>query len=181
MKNTIIFLSGLGVPKILAKSKFLWNDSFWQENNRIYISSKIPTSDVMVEKELYRLSNIINSFDSPIIMSHSLGSWWAANLACTKANFNKLVMVTPLCDHSEYPIFNVSSYYNPCNRKPNDGFGAKNTLVYVAKYDLLVPPQSHGFLLAKHFNAQIHQLDGGHFYQTNHNEMLKTIKYCFDI
>lgn len=183
MKPTIIFLSGLAVPKIIAKSKFVWNDPLWQEYNRIYITSKIPTSDVMVEKELERLSAIINKYTDTIVAGHSLGAWWAANLACHKeSKFKKLVMLTPLGDTSSYPIFNVTPYFHPWNRVPNkEHYGPHNVLINVSKRDFIVPAEQHGENLIRHFNATRYTLSGGHFYQSNHLAMLKFMQEWIDI
>lgn len=174
MKRTIIFLSGLAVPRFISKSKYVWNDSLWSDFNCFYLNSNIPSSDVMVENELKYLTQLVNSFTDPIVAGHSLGAWWGANLACQKeAKFKQLVMLTPLGDTSNYPIFNNSAYFHPWNRVPNkNNYGPHKVLVNIAKKDLIVPSSDHSDNLVKHFNALTYHLDGGHFYQKNHDAML---------
>jgi predicted esterase len=178
MKRTIIFLSGLAVPKMFAKSKYVWNDSLWEDYNRIYITSRIPTSDVMVEEELERLTHIVNRYPEPIVAGHSLGGWWASNLACCpKAEFAKLVLLTPLANANRSVLFNVTPYFHPCNRVPNPTiYGPHRVLVNTAKHDLIVPTAEHSDYLARHFNATKYELKGGHYYQTNHDAMLEFMK-----
>lgn len=181
--KTIIFISGWSVPETIAKSKFIWNDSLWINYNKIYLSSKTPTSDHMVEKELDRLSNFTNAFTDVILAGHSLGAWWAANLAChPQSNISKLVFWTPLCNANEYPIFNVTQRYHPINKIPNNqNIGPNKVLVFDAKYDFIVPPQYHAYPLRSHFKGSSFTLVGGHFYQKNHTAGLHCMKDWIDI
>lgn len=180
MKN-VIFLSGLCVPKFIAKSKFVWNESLWDKYNTTFITSKIPVSDNMVASELNRLSRIIKEFDNPIVAGHSLGAWWAANLACLRSQLiSKLVLLTPLSDTSCYPIFNVTPKFDPVNNAPYV-FGPHKTLVISSEYDLIVPAHNHANRISYHFGSQNYKLNGGHFYQTNHNQMISYVQSWIDL
>lgn len=181
--RTIIFLSGLGVPKLLAKSRFVWNDSFWKDYHRIYITSKIPFTNEIVEKEINRLCNLMAQFDNPIIAGHSLGAWWAANLACSPQSImKKMVLLTPLGDAAAYPILNVSSCHHPINKKPNNyNVGPNRTLLVSATYDLVVPAHHHSNYMVKLFQPLVYQLNGGHFYQKNHQNGLIFMKNWIEI
>lgn len=117
MSKTIIFLSGFCVPQFVSQSKFVWNKPFWSDYQCIWFSSKTPTSDHMVEQELDRLEELMKQHPGAILAGHSLGGWWAANLALrNQFLINKMVLWTPLCDTMEYPIFNVTPRYNPINQ-----------------------------------------------------------------
>lgn len=181
--RTIIFLSGLGVPKILARSRFIWNDPLWQNYRRIYVTTKIPTSDKMVERELANLCQLVNSFTNVAIAGQSLGAWWGANLACyPEANIKKLIMWTPLGDASCYPIFNVTPRHHPMNKSPNlHNVGAYRTAVFSAKYDIVVPIKEHAITLSNHFDALNYHLDGGHFFQKNHQAGLHFMKEWIEL
>lgn len=180
MKN-IIFLSGLCVPKFIAKSRFVWNEPLWSKYNTTFITSKIPISDNMVVSELNRLSGIINEFDNPIIAGHSLGAWWASNLACSKnISISKLILLTPLSNANYYPIFNVTPKFDPVNNIPYI-HGPHRTLVISSEYDLIVPQATHSNRIANHFCAQTYQLNGGHFYQTDHDQMINYMQSWIDL
>lgn len=176
--RTIIFLSGFAVPQIVSKTRFVWHDSFWKDYNRIYLTSKVPTSDDMVEKEIDRLSRFTQRFDKPIVAGHSLGGWWAAHMACHyPSNIDKMVLWTPMEDHQFYPIFPVSSRLRPLNRQPNSvNMGFDKTLVFAGQYDWIVPPVTHAHPLANHFDATTFRLNGDHFFQTNHQAGLSYMK-----
>lgn len=176
--KTIIFISGWSISPWLAKSILFWNDSVWKNYNRVYISSKTPTSDRMVQEELNNLSNIINQHTNVILAGHSLGAWWAANLACETRNaIEKLVFWTPLSDVDTYPIFTASEKYHPMNKVPNSNIlGKKNSLLFEAKYDLIVPPEHHCHDLLYHFDAYKYTLYGGHALQLNHKKGLQFMR-----
>jgi hypothetical protein len=167
-KHNIIFINGLSVPKILSKTKYVWNDKLWLNYNRTYLSSYIPTSDFDAQRKVKDLTNLINSLDNPIIICQSLGAWWGAILACTKeCNLHKLIMVTPLSDVKHIPFFNVSNIMSPLKMVPIHT-GPHKVLVCSAKYDIICPPSLNAYLLLKHFNALNYEMDGGHFYQKDH-------------
>jgi hypothetical protein len=176
--STIIFLSGLGVPKILAKSSLVWNDSIWQNHRRIYFTSRIPTSDQMVRFNLKKLTSFINIFPDPIVIGQSLGAWWAANLACEPTcKMKKMVLCIPLCDTKSYPIFNVSALYHPKNRFANKSImGKHKTLVASAVNDWIVPAEVHAKPLEIHFDALSYKMKGGHLLQRDHKAGLNFIK-----
>lgn len=177
MKN-IIFLSGLGVPKVLAKMPMIWNDTLWHNHKRIYLTSKIPTSDNMVKTHLKDLVKFINKFDDPVVVGQSLGAWWAANLACEPmCQMKKFVLCIPLADTNYYPIFNASPLFKPTNRTPNpQHYGPYKSLVVYASNDFIVPINQHAVPLERHFNALSYKLDGGHLIQSNHQKGLEFIK-----
>lgn len=178
MRKTIIFISGWAVPKLLAQSKYVWDDPFWNGYNRIYISSKTPTSDNMVQKELNELCSLVNSFPGVIVAGHSLGAWWAANLAChPQSKIKKLVFWTPLGNTSFYPIFNVTMLHHPMNKAPNvHNMGPANVLTVDAREDLIVQPYHHSIPLNRHFKSTMYSLNGGHFFQTNHKSGLRYMR-----
>lgn len=174
-------MSGFMVPKWLAKSQFVWNDSFWRDYRRVYISSRTPTSDMMAEKEIQRLLNIVSLFPEATIAGQSLGAWWAANLACRpQCKIKRMVFWTPLGDTTEYPIFNVSQRYHPINQTPKV-YGPHRILVYAGKEDFIVPPKDHAETLCEHFSGTPYLLHGGHFFQTNHQEGLKYMKTWMEL
>lgn len=178
MKKTIIFLSGFAVPISLAKTKFIWDDPFWKDYDRLYYTSKIPYSDKMVERELYNLSHLVSHFDNPIVAGQSLGAWWLANLACQdQCKINKAVLWTPLGDHRPFPIFNVSERFVPGNRPINPyNYGKDKVLLSYSVYDLIVPYKKHTPNLIKMFNPNIYKLYGGHALQINHKDGLSFMK-----
>jgi pimeloyl-ACP methyl ester carboxylesterase len=183
MKRTIIFLSGFMVPNILAKTRFVWDDSIWKDYHRIYMPSKTPTSDYMVAKELDRLSGIVNAYPNVTFAGQSLGAWWGANLACRpESKIKKLALWIPLGDAQAYPIFNASRTYHPPHLIPNqNSIGPHRTIVYYGKRDFIVPPKNHCFDLIKLFNAESYPLDGGHFFQINHKAGLNFMKDWIEI
>jgi predicted esterase len=176
--KTIIFMSGIFVPQWLAKSKFIWDHLHWHDYKCIWYKSKIPYSDMMVARELDCLEQLIKKYPDAILAGHSLGAWWSANLLCRKSvSIKKTVLWTPLTDTKEYPIFNVTSRYNPCNQVPNpNNIGLNRILVVYGNEDLIVPQQRHAFNLNVHFKAMPYRLEGGHFYQRNHKAALSYMK-----
>lgn len=176
--KTIVFLSGFSIPTYISKSKLFFDDSMWEGYHRVFYSSKTPSSDTMVEKELNNLNSLVNSFSYPIVIGHSLGAWWATNLACNNSsNIKKLVLWTPLCDVNMYPIFNASRKYHPINRVANKhNTGLHNTLVCYANNDLIVPHIAHAQPLISQFNASSYELNGGHAYQIDHKSGLSFVK-----
>jgi predicted alpha/beta hydrolase family esterase len=181
--KTIIFMSGIFVPKWLAKSKFIWNKSHWSNYKCLWLNSKIPYSDMMVERELDYLERLINKYPGAILAGHSLGAWWAANLLCRPSfSIKKAIFWTPLVDANEYPIFNVTPRYDPCKQDPNPiNVGINKTLVVYGSDDLLVPHESHSYNLSNHFKSMPYRLEGGHFYQTNHQAALNYMQDWIEI
>lgn len=171
-------MSGFAVPKFVAKSRFLWNEPMWPDYNKIWLSSKTPTSDMMVEKELDRLEYILGLYPNATLAGQSLGGWWLANLALRpNIAINKLVLWTPLCDCRDYPIFNVTERYNPAKQIPNGiNYGFRRVLVLGAKNDLIVPSAKHSWKLSDLFGSITYYLNGGHFYQNNHQSALTYMK-----
>lgn len=177
MNKTIIFISGWAVPKIIAKSKLVWDESHWSDYRCLWISSKTPTSDRMVERELDRLQRLVELFPGATLAGQSLGAWWSANLALRpEVLIKKLVLWTPLCDAGEFPIFNVTPRYHPPNQELLDNKGPHRVLSMIAKDDWIVHPREHGITLAQHFRSTPYTLDGGHFYQSNHKAGLQYMK-----
>jgi pimeloyl-ACP methyl ester carboxylesterase len=177
-RRTIIFINGFAVPKFVGKTRFVWDDDFWQGYNRIHLTSAVPISDVMVSSQLTKLNKFVSQFDKPIVIGQSLGAWWAANLAChPKSNIDKMVLWTPLGDAQKYPVFNVSDYHHPVCKAPNPhNIGPHKTLVCYGERDWLVPPEEHAHNLISHFKATEYKLDGGHFFQFNHKRALSYMK-----
>lgn len=176
--KTIIFLAGFCVPLKLAKSKYVWNEKMWSDYNCIFLSSKTPRSEKGVKKELQKLEKIVNSFDKPIIAGHSLGAWWAANLAIhSKADLQKIIFLTPLADLKQYPnIFSYSPKYDVFRfNVPKHKRGPHKNLVIYGNYDLITPSQ-HGLRLSHHFDGMSYYLDGGHLYQLNHHYAISYMK-----
>lgn len=179
--RTIIFISGFMVPKWLSKSKFVWDDSMWKDYRRIYISSKTPISDSMVERELDKLSDLTRMFPDSIVAGHSLGAWWAANLAChTQYKINKLVFWTPLSHINDYPIFNVTGRHHPLHKTPNIS-GPNKVLNIEARFDFVVRAARHAAPLTRFFKADSYKLDGGHFFQENHQKGLSFMKEWIEL
>lgn len=176
--RTIIFLNGIGCPITLGKSPFVWHDAKWEGYNRIYQYSLVPTSDAMVEKELSRLSSLISRYDKPILAGHSLGAWWAANLACRSSiDIDRLVLYSPLGTANTYPIFNVSNSYNPGHLLPNpEIIGHHKSLLFYGNLDLIVPYKTHSIPLIDKFNPTTYVLKGGHFLQVNHLQSIRFMR-----
>lgn len=176
--RTIIFLNGLGVLPPVSKTRWIWNDSFWSGYNKIYLTSKLPTSDYLVQKEVDRLSKFTQQFDKPIVAGQSLGAWWAAHIACNpNSNIAKMVLWTPMGDHRPYPIFPASAQAHPLSQTANpNNTGFDKTIIFAAQYDWVVPVRTHANLLADHFDAKVYRLNGDHFYQTNHKAGLVYMK-----
>lgn len=142
----------------------------------------MPTSNAMVEQELDRLQNIIDCFPEAALIGHSLGGWWAANLALQpECNIDKLVLWTPLGDTELYPFFNVTDKYKPTARELTKNAFAHRVLTVIAKNDLIVPAPLHGQALSRHFHSMIYELDGGHFYQKNHQAGLSYMKDWIEV
>lgn len=155
----------------------------WREYRCLWLDSKTPINDWMVEKELDRLQFLLKIFPDAVVAGHSLGAWWAANLALRpEVIIKKLVLWTPLGDTSAYPIFNVSRRYHPPLQKVNPfNHGPHRVLIGSAKHDLIVPPDEHSAQLLKQFDAMPYHLNGGHIYQTNHKAGLKFMKDWIEI
>src|ERR1035437_1244541 len=162
--KTIIFLSGLAVPKFFAKTKLVWNDPMWEGFNRVYYTSKVPISDNMVIDEIDNLCQLVNSYDDPFVVGQSLGAWWGGSLACLpECKMNKLAMWTPVANASAYPIFNVTALHNPRNKKVNERFlGSKNSLLCYADNDFITPNYSQSLDFLIHFKPTTFKLNGGH-------------------
>lgn len=179
--NNIIFISGLSVPNCLGKTKYVWNDKLWKNYNRCYLRSYIPVSDFAAYRKLNELSNLINSLENPILIGQSLGSWWAANLVnLNKVNIKKLILLTPLVSVKKIPFINVSVKLNPLRVKPNLS-GPDKVLVCHGKYDMLCPTINNSYQLIKHFNAMEYAMNGGHFFQTDHEACLRFMQDWIDI
>jgi hypothetical protein len=176
--KTIIFLNGFAVPKFLAKTKLFWNDHFWEGYNRIYYTSKVPTSDKMVKEELDNLKKLISQYDEPIVAGHSLGAWWAANLACQDDfKTTKMVFWTPLGNHLAYPIFTASSEHLPLFKfPPTTNCGKDKVLLCYSSSDLIVPHNKHTPGLIESFSPKLYKLYGGHAFQINHKDGLSFMK-----
>lgn len=183
MSKTVIFLSGFAVPNWLSKTKFVWNDPFWKEYKRVYVESKTPRSDNMVDRELDYLCDLVNSCDNPVVIGQSLGGWWGANLAChPKIKMEKLVLWTPVCHAGYYPIFNVTDRHHPMFKRTNPKmFGPHRVLVTYAHDDWLVPPEQHAVSLIHKFNATACRLEGGHWFQANHQFGLSFVKEWIEL
>lgn len=180
--KTIIFLSGLGVPKWLAKTKYIWNDKLWKDYNKIYITSKIPYSNNMVERELNDLTNLVKSFSKVIIAGQSIGAWWTINLlAHTNIFIYKSVLLTPLIDITDYPISNITPKYHLINRKVYSRHtGKNNSLLIEAKNDWITPRDEYSLRVEYKLNPTVYTLNGGHIYQKDHQEGLSFMKEWID-
>jgi len=177
MARTIIFISGWKVPKWLAKSSFVWNANFWKEYNCIFLDSKTPESNHMIHEELDNLEGLVREHPDCAVVGQSLGGWWAANLALRHSvDIKKLILWTPVCDASAYPIFKAGRFYHPPYRATNHNSGPQRVLTLPATDDLIVPSDAHGYELAKHFNSMTYTLYGGHVYQMNHKQALQYMK-----
>ena len=178
MQRTIIFLSGFTIPTWLAKTKYIWDDSLWKDYQKIYISSKTPISDGMVDRELDSLCELVNRFPNVTLAGMSLGAWWAANLAShPESKIKKMVLWTPLGDANAYSIFNVTRRHHPTNKIPNKhNVGPHRSALFLAKYDWIVPAHDHTPDLITKFDPTIYKLDGGHVYQPNHKPGLLFMK-----
>jgi pimeloyl-ACP methyl ester carboxylesterase len=136
----------------------------------------------MVQKELDKLEHLLKLYPNATIAGHSLGGWWASNLALRpEVQIKKMVLWTPLGNAEDYPIFNVSPRYHPPNQPITNTHGPHRVLVYSAKDDLIVPPPRHGWRLISHFNAMNYVLQGGHLYQSNHRAALEYMKDWIEV
>jgi pimeloyl-ACP methyl ester carboxylesterase len=177
MNKTIIFINGWQVPKFIAKSKLVWDKDFWSDYHCIWLSSKTPTSDGMVQRELDKLQDLLSKYPEAAVAGQSLGGWWASNLAVRpEVHINKLVLWTPLGNTRDYPIFNVTPRFHPPHQGLAHNSGPHRVLVLYGKDDLIVPPNDHAHQLTKHFSATDYRLNGGHFYQSNHRAALEYMK-----
>jgi pimeloyl-ACP methyl ester carboxylesterase len=178
MDRTIIFISGFAVPTWLAKTRFVWDDSLWKDYRRIYLPSRTPLSDNMVERELDKLCHLTHLFPNVTLAGQSLGAWWAANLAChPQSKIKKLALWTPLGDANAYPIFNVTQRHHPSNKTANKrNVGPHHAAIFCAKNDLIVPPKEHSLPLISQFEPTVYRLDGGHLLQSNHKAGLIFMK-----
>lgn len=182
MRKTIIFINGWAVPQLIGQSAWVWDREFWSDYKCVWLSSKTPMSDRMVTQELDRLERLLISYPGAVVAGHSLGGWWAANLALRPGvRIGKLVLWTPLGNANYYPIFNVTPRYHPSNQLTTTNYGPHRVLVYSAKNDLIVPPGAHANLLTRHFGAMDYQLEGDHFFQRNHKEALYYMKDWIEI
>lgn len=181
--NTIIFLSGFIVPKFVSKSNWFFEEGFWKGHRTVFYGSKTPTSDSMVEREMYNLMDLINNHPGAHVIGHSLGCWWAANLAChPQTKMNKMVLWTPLGIAGVFPMFRVSAKYEPFYGTPNrNNCGPDKTLVVYAKNDLIVPWKAHAHPLIGQFNAEELSLNGGHLWQSDHKEKLILTKNWLEL
>lgn len=181
--KTIVFLSGFALPKFISKSSWFFEDSFWKDYRRIFYKSKTPTSDKMVVQELENLKQLVNSYSDTIVVGHSLGAWWAANLACLpQSKIKKLALWTPLGVASDYPIFKISQKSELFDKTPNiHNVGPDKTLVIYAKNDLIVPYKRHAIPLSKKFQAMSLSLDGGHAWQLDHKKGLILLKNWIEL
>lgn len=178
MSKTIIFLAGFCVPLSLSKTKFVWNERFWDDYKCVFLSSKTPRSDKGIKEELSRLKKIISSYDQPTLAGHSLGAWWTAHLMMEPdINIKNAVYLTPLSDLKEYPkIFKSSQDFDIFSRKvPQNRVGPHKNLIIYGNIDLITP-RRHASMLAKHFNGFEYKLSGGHLIQTNHDNALIFMK-----
>lgn len=177
--ETLIFLSGFLCPAWVMKTPYIFDSRLWKDYNTVYLKSKTPTSDQMVKDELLRLTKIVNSYSKPILVGHSLGGWWAANLAHEpNANIHKMVLWTPLGDATIYPMFFGSTANSEFMYKaPNSNLlSPDKTLVVYAKHDLIVPCWRHAWKTASKFRAASVQLNGGHIWQDDHKKGLAILK-----
>jgi len=179
--KTIVFLSGFAVPKILAKSKFVWDDKIWEDYNRVYYTSKTPTSDRMVEEELDNLAKLASKYPGAYFAGHSLGAWWLANLASMpNVDISKIVFMTPLVNMNNFPIFNVTESFNPLLRDKRI-WGFDKVCVLLAHRDIIVNPDFHGNFLVNYLQANPYIMYGGHFYQSNHKAALEFVKVWLEL
>ena len=183
--KTIIFLSGFALPNIISKSSLFFDRNFWSNYNTIFYKSKIPISDSMVNQEIESLTKLTNQYvvNDLVVVGHSLGAWWAANLACNPDfKANKLALWTPLGIANMFPIFLSSNKSEPLFKTPNiNNIGINNTTVIYAKYDLIVPYQQHALPLIKMFKADSLCLNGGHAWQLDHKYGLTYLKNWINI
>lgn len=170
--STVLFLSGFGAPEFASKSQFFFDEKSWKTKTLFY-KSKTPTSSTMVEFELKNLADLVAQDDTHVI-GHSLGAWWAANLACRHySRINKMVLWTPLGLAGVFPFFKAAWHQEPFNGTPNlHNVGLDKTLVVYAKNDLIVPYVAHSLPLIDKFKAESLSLNGGHLYQTDHTKGL---------
>jgi pimeloyl-ACP methyl ester carboxylesterase len=176
--KTIVFLSGFSVPSFVSKSSWFFEEPFWEGYNTIFYKSRTPTSDRMVVDEMDNLIELMSPYSDVSVVGHSLGGWWAANLACnSQSKISKVALWTPLGIASEFPIFPVSWRSEPGNKIANShNVGPDKVLLAYAVDDLIVPYKEHALPFRKQFDACTYALDGGHMWQTNHKDGLQVLK-----
>jgi len=176
--KTIVFLSGFSMPAFVSKSSWFFEEPFWEEYNAIFYKSRTPTSDRMVLNEMDNLIELMAPYPDVCVVGHSLGGWWAANLAChPDSKMDKVALWTPLGTAGEFPIFPVSWKSEPGNKTPNaHNMGPDKVFLAYAKDDLIVPCESHALPFIEQFKTSTYALDGGHIWQTNHKEGLQVLK-----
>lgn len=166
------------MPSFVSKSSWFFEESFWEGYNTIFYKSKTPTSDHMVVEEMKNLIELMSPYSDVSVVGHSLGGWWAANLAChPQSKMSKIALWTPLGVAGEFPIFPVSWRSEPGNKIPNPyNLGLDKVFLAYAKDDLIVPCKSHALPFRTQFKAASYTLDGGHVWQSNHKEGLLALK-----
>jgi hypothetical protein len=172
-KKTLIFLCPLLIPERVAKTKYYWNSSLWSNYDTIWIKTKLPKSDVMVEHHLNDLTNFVNLFQNsePIIFGNSIGAWWIANLACRKSNLKAAVMLNPILDDYYDPFINTTFKYNILRQTPELKGPTK----------VLVAAQDKSSKIAKHFNGVPYLLDSDLFRPKNYSNCLSFIKDWLEV
>jgi predicted alpha/beta hydrolase family esterase len=176
--KTFVFLSGFAVPPFISKSSWFFEKPFWDDFNCVFYKSKTPTSDKMVNQEIHNLNELINSYQDVSVIGHSLGCWWASNLACHPGSkINKLALWTPLGVANDFFIFPVSNKSEPLFKPTKLSLmGPDKSFVFYGSEDLIVPPQRHALPLINKFQAASIALDGGHIWQSNHKQGLTILK-----
>jgi hypothetical protein len=172
-KKTLIFLCPLLAPERVAKSKYYWNSSLWNDYSTIWIETKLPKSDVMVERHLNELTNFINLFQNtdPIMLGNSIGAWWIANLASRKTNLKAAVMINPIADDYYDPLINATFKYSILSQKPSLQGPTK----------ILVASSDKSSRVAKHFSGVPYLLDFNLFRPKNYHSCLSFIKDWLEV
>jgi predicted alpha/beta hydrolase family esterase len=176
--KTLVFLSGFAVPSFISKSSWFFEENFWENFNCVFYKSKTPTSDEMVTQEIENLNKLISPYQDVSVIGHSLGCWWASNLAChPSAKINKLALWTPLGIANKFFVFTSSNKSEPLFKltKP-EIMGPDKSFVIYANKDLIVPHTEHALPLAHKFQAASLELDGGHIWQSDHKKGLLILK-----
>lgn len=171
MKKSIFFLSPFLVTESLAKSKLYWNHSLWNDYNTVYIRSKLPKSDNMVQKELDRLHNLINLFPNVILIGNSLGAWWAGNLACQPSTIKAIVLIDPIINDQYNFLINATAKYS---------FMFKDPYIAGPTKALVCANQSH-HNVSKHFKAIPYLLDDAVFRSKNYKACLNFTKDWLEV
>lgn len=176
--KTLVFLSGFAVPSFISRSSWFFEETFWDGFNCVFYKSKTPTSDEMVNQELENLNKLISPYQDVSVIGHSLGCWWASNLACyDNSKINKLALWTPLGIANDFFIFTSSNESEPLFKKTKpENMGPDKSLVVYAYKDLIVPYTRHAVPLINKFQAASLSLDGGHIWQSDHKKGLSILK-----